>query len=60
MPKHVPRETDPPDFLDADCTGRDIIDTLKRLKFENGQAVVQLDRPARDYLVTSVAARVGK
>ena len=55
MPKYVPRETDPADYLDADMTARDIIDTLKRLKFENGQAVVQLDRPARDSAVANTA-----
>jgi hypothetical protein len=60
MSSSPPPTRDEPDYLDADMRPSDIIDILKHLKFANGKAVVQVDRPARDYLVTSVAARVGK
>lgn len=48
-----------PDYLDGDCTGRDIITVLKAVKFTNGQAVVQMDKAARDYILCAVATRCG-
>jgi site-specific recombinase XerD len=40
-----------------DMTPADIIDILGHLKFHDGGAVVKVDRPVRDYLVSALAAR---
>jgi hypothetical protein len=45
------------DWLDADMMPADIVDVLRHLKFDNGKATLQVDRPARDYLIASVTAR---
>ena len=44
------------DWLDADMMPADIVDVLRHLKFDNGKATLQVDRPARDYLIASVTA----
>ncbi len=49
-----------PDYIDADCTGRDIVHVLSSLKFTNGKAVVEMDKHAARYIVSAVTARCGK
>jgi hypothetical protein len=46
--------------LDADMTGRDIIDALRRLRIAPaGKIGVRIDRGVRDYIVHAVVARCG-
>jgi hypothetical protein len=46
--------------LDADMTGRYIIDALRRLKIAPaGKVAVRIDRGVRDYIVHAVVARCG-
>jgi hypothetical protein len=47
-----------PEVLDADMTRGDIVDTLKRLRFDHGlHCTVTLDSAVRDYLVAALARR---
>jgi hypothetical protein len=41
-----------PELLDADMTKGDVVDVLRRLKFEEQYCTLWLDRPVRDYLIT--------
>jgi hypothetical protein len=45
-----------PEILDADMTPRDVIETLKRLRFKDGSCAISIDKQIRDYLVTAVSA----
>jgi len=38
--------------LDADMRPRDIVDVLRRLKFDEHYCSLWIDRPVRDYLIT--------
>jgi len=49
-----------PDVIDQDMRPADIADTLARLRFRNGPLLIQLDREARNYLLTCVRDRIGK
>jgi hypothetical protein len=49
-----------PETLDQDMTPRDIADALARLRFYDRMQVIAIDREARNYLVDSVRARIGK
>jgi hypothetical protein len=40
--------------LDADMTKSDLVDTLRRLKFNDQFGLVQLDRAVRDFLVAAL------
>jgi hypothetical protein len=48
-----------PEWLDADMTPGDILDTLARLQFRarDGLCLLEIDRGARDYLIAAVKAR---
>jgi hypothetical protein len=48
------------EVLDGDMRPADIADALARLRFRNGNQVIALDREARNYLLASVCARIGK
>ena len=37
--------------LDADMSRSDLVDVLRRLKFEEQYCTLWLDRPVRDYLI---------
>jgi len=54
-----PRDQMDLDWLDGTMTPSDIVAILKQLKFEHGKATLQMDRPARDYLIAAVTARHG-
>ena len=43
-----------PELLDADMTKADLVDVLRRLKFEEHYCALWLDRPARDFLITAL------
>jgi hypothetical protein len=43
-----------PEVLDADMTKSDLVDTLRRLKFNDQFGLVQLDRAVRDFLVAAL------
>jgi hypothetical protein len=45
---------DAPEVLDADMTKSDLVDTLRRLKFNDQFGLVQLDRAVRDYLIAAL------
>jgi hypothetical protein len=45
-----------PEILDADMTPRDVIEALKRLRFQDGSCAIWIDSQIRDYLVTAVSA----
>ena len=38
-------------MLDADMSRSDLVDVLRRLKFEEQYCTLWLDRPVRDYLI---------
>jgi hypothetical protein len=40
------------EVLDADMSRSDLVDVLRRLKFEEQYCTLWLDRPVRDYLIT--------
>jgi hypothetical protein len=39
------------EVLDADMSRSDLVDVLRRLKFEEQYCTLWLDRPVRDYLI---------
>ena len=44
-----------PEVLDAGMTRADLVDVLKRLRFDvNDQCAIWLDRSVRDFLVTAL------
>jgi hypothetical protein len=45
--------------LDESYRPRDIVDALTDLSFRRGPAMVRIDKPMRDYLVTAVSALSG-
>jgi hypothetical protein len=45
-----------PEILDADMTPHDVIEALKRLRFQDGCCAIWIDNQIRDYLVTAVSA----
>jgi hypothetical protein len=47
------RDTEP-ELLDADMRPSDIVDTLRRLKFNDEFGLVELDRAERDYLIAAL------
>jgi hypothetical protein len=47
---------DQTEVLDADMTPADIVDTLKRLKFEDEFRLIGVDSTVRDFLVSAVTA----
>ena len=44
-----------PQILDANMTPRDVIEALKRLRFQDGSCAIWVDKQIRDYLVTAVS-----
>jgi hypothetical protein len=61
LPSKIPTEAELEiDYVEGVMTPSDIVDVLSHLKFEDGRAVLQVDKAARDYLVASAAARHGK
>ena len=46
-----------PEIFDADMTPRDVIEALKRLRFQDGWCAIWIDKQIRDYLVTPVSLR---
>ena len=47
---------DQTEVLDADMTPADIVDTLRRLKFEDEFRLIGVDAAVRDFLVSAVTA----
>jgi hypothetical protein len=45
-----------PEVLDADMTKSDLVDTLRRLKFNDEYCQLWIDRPVRDFLVSVMTA----
>jgi hypothetical protein len=43
-----------PELLDADMTKSDLVDVLRRLKFEEQYCTLWLDRPVRDFLIAAL------
>jgi hypothetical protein len=50
----VRKQNAEPEVLDADMTKSDLVDTLRRLRFNNDFGLVQLDRAVRDYLIAAL------
>jgi len=46
--------TEPVEVLDEDMRPSDLVDVLRRLKFDEPYCVVWLDRPVRDFLITAL------
>ena len=46
--------TEPVEVLDEDMRPSDLVDVLRRLKFDEPYCVVWLDRPVRDILNTAL------
>jgi hypothetical protein len=42
------------EMLDADMRPSDLVDVLRRLKFDEPYCLIGLDRPVRDYLVAAL------
>ena len=43
-----------PEVLDQDMSRCDLVDVLRRLRFEEQYCVVWLDRPVRDFLIAAL------
>lgn len=48
---------EPPPELDADMRPDDLVDELRRLKFDREFNSIKIDEQVRDYLVASLSAR---
>ena len=46
--------TEPVEVLDEDMRPSDLVDVLRRLKFDEPYCVVWLDRPVRDFLIAAL------